>query len=342
MTSEKKSSKKVILIGYIIACLLGIIGTSIFWHFRTDNEIKNLSAQIVPQRQSKDPYQFINPLLGYSVPDDFTKLNENKSLEKKVSDALTNSNFSSLDGYSFFYRDLSSRKWAGINQNDQYLPGSMMKTFIMAAYFKEAETNPEVLDQKYIYSSSTVDEINGVPFSSASDLQVGQSYTVEQLIDAMIINSDNGAKDVLINHVNPITFIQVHTDLGLPSPIQYENYTISAEQYSQMLRNLYNSTYLSRGYSEKALTILSQSTYKDGLTADLPAGTIISQKFGEALNSSDSGNAEILLSDCGIVYHSATPYILCVMTKGKDTNQQAIAIATISKIAWEDADSPSK
>jgi beta-lactamase class A len=243
-------------------------------------------------------------------------------------------NNSNVDGFSFYFRDLTLGRWAGENENTAYAPGSMMKVAVMVTYFKEAEEDPSILQKNLEYSSSTVDQINGVPFSFPSDLQVGKSYPVEKLIETMIINSDNGAKDVLLDNINQQSFIEVHTDLGLPNPATTLNYTITAKQYSVLLRVLYNATYLSRQYSEKALQIMSQATYNEGLVAGVPKGTVVAQKFGEALDSSNPNSPEINLSNCGVIYHPTHPYILCVMTKGKSVDALTKAIASISGVVW--------
>jgi beta-lactamase class A len=210
----------------------------------------------------------------------------------------------------------------------------MMKVAVMITYFKEAEQDPDILQKILVYSTSTVDQINGVPFSAASGLQVGKSYSVEKLIEAMIINSDNGAKDVLLDNINQQSFVEVHTDLGLPNPAAVQNYTITAKQYAVLLRVLYGATYLGRQYSEKALQIMSQATYNEGLVAGVPKGTAVAQKFGEALDSTNPSAPEINLSDCGIIYHPTHPYILCVMTKGKNINSLTQTISSISNVVW--------
>lgn len=297
----------------------------------------------MPLRQNNNSYNYINPLLGYNLPNDIKEFNNYKPLEQEIQkqiDPVVKDH--SIDEYAVYFRDLSSGRWDGINENTLYSPGSMMKTAIMIAYFKEAEADPTILQQKYQYSSSTVDQINGVPFSSPSNLQVGKSYTVEDLIEAMIINSDNGAKDVLINHIDQRGFVEVHTDLGLPNPAEVSNYQITPKEYAILLRVLYNATYLSRADSEKALQILSQATYTQGLIAGVPSGTTVAHKFGEAVDSSNPANPEIALSDCGIVYHSSHPYILCVMIKGKYLSNLTMAIQLISQTVWSAVDAYSK
>jgi hypothetical protein len=41
------------------------------------------------------------------------------------------------------------------------------------------------------------------------------------------------------------------------------------------------------------------------------------------------------LHDCGIVYHPEASYILCVMTSGKDFEEQKSAIAQVSRVVYE-------
>jgi len=345
MSNNQENIKKFykshyfVAFSFFLAFVIGVGASSIFWHFHINDVIKNIADQVRPSRQNNNQYTYINPLLGYDVPGDVKEFNEYNSLTDKVDSAVAKANNSNLDGFSFYFRDLTLGRWAGENENTAYDPGSMMKVAVMITYFKEAEEDPSILQKTLVYSSSTVDQINGVPFSFPSDLQVDKSYSVEKLIEAMIINSDNGAKDVLLDNINQQSFIEVHTDLGLPNPAVVENYTITAKQYAVLLRVLYGATYLGRQYSEKALQIMSQAVYNQGLVAGVPKGTAVAQKFGEALDSTNPSAPEINLSDCGIIYHPTHPYILCVMTKGKDINALTQTIASISNVVWNQVSS---
>jgi hypothetical protein len=79
---------------------------------------------------------------------------------------------------------------------------------------------------------------------------------------------------------------------------------------------------------------MSEATYNQGLVAGVPKNIAVAQKFGEALDSSNPNSPEINLSNCGIIYHPTHPYILCVMTKGKDINALTQTIASISSVVW--------
>ena len=324
--------------GGMIAFLVGIVAASVFWHIHTIAEIQSISAQVKPFRQNSSQYQYINPLLGYDVPGDVKEFNEYKPLENSIEN-MTSVQKSNLDSYSVYFRDLSLGRWMMAGDNGSYAPASMMKVAIMVAYYKEAEDDATILQHTLVYSTSTADQINGVPFETPSNLQVGKSYTTEQLIEAMIISSDNGAKNILLDNIDQKDLDEIYTDLGLPNPDSTNNYTISAKQYSVLLRVLYNATYLSRNYSEQALKIMSQAKYNQGLVAGVPKGTIVAQKFGENVDDSNGNAPEITLSNCGIVYQQTHPYILCVMTKGKNAPALAKVIAAISQTVWNEVNS---
>ncbi len=326
---------------YCLFFASGILLASFFWYNYANSEIASIASQIKPIRQGSGSYQFINPLLGYDVPENFKEFNEYKSLESKINALVASESNSGPDAFGFYFRDLSLGRWTGINENAAFAPGSMMKVVLMIAYFKEAETDPTVLHKVLTYSSATADQLNGIPFEAPSDLRVGGSYTVEHLIETMIENSDNGAKNALLDNVDLNSLNEISTDLGFPYlnlSENYSNYQISAKQYSIILRTLYNATYLSREYSEKALGILSQAKYSQGLVAGVPNGIPVAQKFGESIDSSNPQSLEITLSNCGIAYYPGDPYLLCVMTKGKSLDDLTRTIASISHTVWEEVD----
>ena len=87
--------------------------------------------------------------------------------------------------------------------------------------------------------------------------------------------------------------------------------------------------------SEKALELLSKSTFKEGLVSGTLDGVAVAHKFGERTNQLQDGtdlNKE--LHDCGIIYYPGDPYLLCVMTRGSDFPKLQSAISTVSHLAY--------
>ena len=187
---------------------------------------------------------------------------------------------------------------------------------------------------------------SGTPFGSVLDspsvtLTPNQPYTVSELLSHLIIYSDNNAASLLVNNFDPNALGDIFTDLNLGSS-SYDTTgdSVTPKQLSLMFRVLYNGTYLTADWSEKALELLSQVNYKQGLVAGVPAGITVAHKFGER-ELVDSVTGQVTndeLHDCGIIYYPGSPYLLCVMTKGNNGSLQQLqtAIAGISATVYQE------
>ncbi len=96
-------------------------------------------------------------------------------------------------------------------------------------------------------------------------------------------------------------------------------------------RILYNATYLDRIASEQILEILTKTTFSEGIVAGVPESTRVAHKFGSRELVDQSGSRQ--LHDCGIVY-AKNPYILCVMTQGRDFTALANFIKDVSAVTY--------
>lgn len=210
------------------------------------------------------------------------------------------------------------------------------------AYYKIAETDPAVLSDEITYSGA--EDRNAVEeIKSAVQLTPGAAYTAEQLIEHLIRYSDNNAANLLLQHLSDTNRIAAYTavfsELGInPSVLTQYTDNVAVQQYSMFLRSLYNATYLSRANSERALRLLSETDFTEGIESGVPNGTPVAQKFGEVRMTDASGmllGKEI--NNCGIVYYPGHPYLLCIMTKAKGDDIQALEnnIASISRIIYK-------
>ena len=273
-------------------------------------------------------YKFINPLLLY----DFSEQSEFFEY-RDMKDSLTGliekeTKAGGAETVSVYFRDLKTGHWVGINQNADYAPASLLKVPVMIAFFKQAEIEPNVLERKIAY------EVSGPSTSDLeqSKLKPGNIYTVAQLVEEMIINSDNVAKELLVQLVDKNSLDEVFTDLGVQiSPGGANPYAVSTKTYSMFFRILRNATFLNRDLSEKALDILSRTTFNDGLAAGLPANTTVAHKYG--FHNLDGGKMQ--LHDCGIIYVQPDPYLLCVMTQGRNAADLQTVIKDISALVFK-------
>ncbi len=280
-------------------------------------------------------YPFVHPLVGFQTPNALN-IDQFSSMAGLVKKSLSGNRF--VLRYSVYFRDFNSGLWFGINENDTYSPASMLKVpFAMAAY-KQQEANPNFLNEYKTYTSVLANINKEDPLNASSSLVVGQAYTIKDSIKKMIVDSDNGAKDILGNSIDKKIIDGVYENLGIGVPPDEGEYLISPKQYIQFFRTLYGGTYLSDANSNELLKLLADASFTKGLAGGVPKDILVAHKFGEHIVTTDNSLNSTELSDCGIVYHPKHPYLLCIMTQGKDETDLAEAISDASKIIYNEVD----
>lgn len=309
-------SKKVALIVFFVGLSSLAIGYAL-GAYHTKSEMAPLVGN---QLRTKDEnYPYISPLIACVSPDK-GYFGEYKALEKKLVDYISEKKrVNDATDIGVYVRDLGTGHWAGVDETSVFLPASLFKVPIMIAYLKQADADPQILKKR-----------------------LGSS-TVAQLLKTMIVESDNVAKDILLQHVDVRTLESVLDDLGIDSPqtlADNEIYTISPQKYSLLFRSLYNATLASKEMSNYALSLLTETTYTEGIVASIPVNVPVAHKFGlHSKRSAPLIGAE--LHDCGIVYRDPDPYFICVMTKGGDEARLKPIIQDISRIVYDDFHSTS-
>ncbi len=240
---------------------------------------------------------------------------------------------------SVFFRDLSSRRWAAVNKDEMYAPGSLLKMTLAIAYYKLAEVEPALLQQQFVYKSAENSLNAKEHYQPKEKLVPGNSYTVDNIITHMIEQSDNDTATLLGQSIDMNFFNKVLSDLGvsLPATGGNDQNFLTVDRYAAILRNIYLASYLNIDGSQKLLSLMSQTSFNDGIVAGIPNTVTVAHKFGEREVTNPKTGAEISteLHDCGIIYKQDHPYIPCVMTEGKSYDGLSKIIAEISKEVYE-------
>jgi beta-lactamase class A len=283
-------------------------------------------------REIAPAYQFIKPLL---VCDRLADVESSTyaPLRDKI-EAYTNAQIAAgnITDVGVYFRNVETGEWAGVNADQRFHPASLLKVPNMIAILREADMGEDILSETYMADDAKLPRADQfIPPSHT--IQHGQKYTVNELVKYMIAYSDNRANHALERFGSSEVLTRVFTDFRIPLGDKNADFTISPRDYTLFLRTLYNATYLSRDLSEKALDYLSQSDYREGIVAGVPASTLVAHKFGN-YTAADHGRVVQELHDCGIVYTKNGDYSLCVMTKGADVQKLQAVIAEISKIVF--------
>lgn len=291
-------------------------------------------------------YKYISPLLVCNTGFNFQGLISSQ-FEKSLNDYYQKAlNDETIFVSSVYYRDLQSGEEIEINPEEKYYPASLRKVPLLIALFKIVENNLDYLDKTRVRLSG-LDQNLQQEIIPADVALPGKEYTLHQLAEKMIINSDNNSASALTSLVGVETVVVLFEKLKVPFVVFNSDYLavdnrdfITAHDYSIFLRVLYNATYLNTSASEKVIELMVKSKYENGLRAGVPSHVEVAHKFGLLSEKDDSGLVGVRqLHDCGIVYHPKRPYLLCVMTKSRAPIEKIeIYLKGISELVYQEVD----
>ncbi|MDB5187829.1 MAG: hypothetical protein JWO50_349 [Candidatus Kaiserbacteria bacterium] len=338
-------NRKKIILFVVVACVIeAIIGFGLCRFFLFPRSVQSAlcpapvresSMQYGSQATLSDPLITIRPASPNSP--------EYAALQDQVQSYINSQTENGLSSASVQFRDINTVTGFVINPTEKYYPASLYKVFLMITYFRIAGENPDILNKK-IYYEGTHDYNAPEEIKPSVDLVPNTYYTVEQLIEHMIRYSDNNALRALTDNLtNEQTHIyqQVFGDLNInPSTVDQQVNTLTVGGYGTVLSALYNASYLDRRYSERALELLTQSDFTEGIASGVPNTSELAQKFGEAQIEVNGAIVGKQLSNCGIIYYPHHPYRLCVMTKGAGDHIKFLegVLADISRIVYKDVE----
>jgi beta-lactamase class A len=234
-----------------------------------------------------------------------------------------------INSASVYMKKCGNIEWFAVNPDESFYTASLMKVAVLITILKMSENNPGYLDKIYPYKS--VDPGILPQTYGEKTIEPGHDYTMRDLLYYMIVYSDNYASDILNSEMDLDVYKKLFTDIGIEGYNPYDQFRkLKAEDVGKLFRLLYNASYLSKENSEYALSLLAQSSFKDGLVKELPDNVVVAHKFAEA-----GGSEENQLHDAGIVYAGKTPYLLVVMTRGKKLTDLSESIGDISKKVYD-------
>jgi beta-lactamase class A len=314
----------------LLGVSIGITFSNSFYDFTQEEKV-----EITDKRQGLNG--FINPILecassgGYGLK----TYAFDKKLQTYISSLTTD--HKEIKQISLHFKDLNNGPEISIGGNIPILGGSLLKVPLMIGYLKISEDDPGYLQRKIQISEKDIGELYKVQgITPQATLKQGQSYSLDELIASTIIDSDNVAAVILENYDQNRSLKMVTNEMDISISPKFPPYReMSIKDYSGFFRVLYNSSYLDRAHSNRALEILSQVNFKEGLRAGVPSDITISHKFGEKISETDG---QTYFNDCGIIYHPKKPYLLCISTLGNDIKIQMDSVTKISTLVFNEVD----
>ena len=253
-----------------------------------------------------------------------------KPLKSQLVSLVTNRNST----YSIYVKPLDSDSSLTIN-NEQMQAASMIKLFIMAEAFRQEKIGLLHFDEESVITSKV--KVGGAGI--LQDVPDGSRKTLRQLIELMIIASDNTATNLVIDRLTMNSINNLIVRLGFTNTLlqrkmmDFESIKIGKENYTSvvdlgvMLEKIYFGQCIGPEQDAEMLKILLKQEDNDKIPALLPADIKVAHKTGELVG---------IIHDGGIVYGPKRNYVVCIMTKNiTDTDEAVHHIAAISKDIYQ-------
>ncbi|MDH7481163.1 MAG: class A beta-lactamase-related serine hydrolase [Armatimonadota bacterium] len=256
------------------------------------------------------------------------------SLESEIREILNRNKgtfgiaaWNSTDGLEFFF-----------NEHEVFPSASVIKVPIIVELFWQRDEGRVSLDETVILKDEDKVEGSGI----LKELHEGLELTLRDLATLMIVISDNTATNLLIDRLGNDVVNSRMRSLGLEKTTlarkmyDWEQARLGKEnlctpyEMMQLLRWLACGEIPSRSASQEIIEIMARQQYRDKIPLMLPADLKIANKTG-----SISG----VTHDVAVVYAPWGPYVLCVMAKGIDDQEDQriakLAIAEISRVVYD-------
>lgn len=230
-----------------------------------------------------------------------------------------NDTYESDPGVSVYFEYLSTGSNIVISKDAEFYPASLLKVPVAMAVAKKIEQGEWKWSNELVLMSADKDDKFGTLYKKPSN----STYTIEELVRRSLSDSDNTAHFILVRNLEIEEMKDVYDHMGLKGFLDTEG-SLSAKRYSIIFRSLYSASYNNDSDSQKLLTYLSKSPFTTYIEQGLPKGVSFAHKIGIDTDKK-------VFMDSGIVYAENRPYLLTVMTKGKDEQTAKKIMVDISE-----------
>ncbi|MEN9561693.1 MAG: hypothetical protein RIQ56_966, partial [Candidatus Parcubacteria bacterium] len=154
------------------------------------------------------------------------------SLQTELKKTIENSKSAGEISYaSVYFRDLNNGPWFGINESDEFFPASLLKLPLAMSFYDRAEKDPLVMAREITYAQSSATN-EDQPFTPKISVLQGKKYSVRELLEIMLLESNNEAAIALADVAEDGQITEIYRELGLEEPKLGHDYNINAHKYA--------------------------------------------------------------------------------------------------------------
>jgi len=235
----------------------------------------------------------------------------------------------------YIIKDFRSGQVASANSGGTFPSASLIKFPILCAAFQAVEERKLSLGTPITLQRGDKRGGSGILKLTLA----GTVYTNRELLEAMIVHSDNTAAELLIRQLGYDYLQKTFARLGLHDTVitpdgfrltsrrVTEDNITSPRDMAYLLEKIYKRELVSAEASEQMLDIMKHQKLRDRLPRFLPIGWEIAHKTGLLRRA---------CHDVGIVFSPRGDYLICVLTSHDVTYKTAKRfIASVGRITFD-------
>jgi beta-lactamase class A len=226
------------------------------------------------------------------------------ALERLIEDALGDES----DHYAVVVRDLRTGTGAAINDESVFYAASLFKLPIMVEAYRQRAEGLISFDDEIVTTWSDLEEDLGT-FPG----DVGDSYTIDDMLEMMITLSDNTSAIMLVRTLGPELIDESMQTLGLTETSVFtDDLPTTARDMARLVTLIALDDVVSRQDSIEMQARLLRQTWRHRIPSEMPDDVLIGNKTGDWLDAAH---------DVAIVYASSGTYVLAILSDGLGSDQ---------------------
>lgn len=231
--------------------------------------------------------------------------------------------------YGVYLYDFTREQELGINEDFIFPPGSISKVPVAIMTLREVDKGNIALDQYFEFTWDSWAD----PSNALKSYHVGASFTINEYLRFLIIDSDNSSIRKLENILggHEVLNEKVKTELGVEHFFR-DPHDVTAKDMGKVFRGIHDGTYLKKETNDYLIDLLFNTHFslQDGIPVGLPAGISIAHKTGQIPTYPGFS-----WNDAGIIYGEKTDYVLVFVNQFIANEDARYKIQEISRIVYE-------
>lgn len=227
--------------------------------------------------------------------------------------------FSTLDiegSYGLYIKNLMTGESHEQDADRVFYAASLFKIPVAVGVLRAVEAGELSFDTVVEYKEE--DFFGGT--GSVVNTDYGTKYTVAELLDRLLKESDNAAQSMLTRVTAERHMAYAFHSVGKPQIVFFKENRATPREVGTMLEKIYKQELLNSENSKLILKIMSETSFDDRINSGLEPSRTFTHKIG---NWGETGSWH----DCGIILYPE-PIVVCLMSEGTSF-EEFVSVSTL-------------